>query len=348
MSGDADIRLLNGSGTEIGSSIGIGNASDSITQTLNAGNYYVKVNAPLAFVGTALPKSTDATNYTLRLSTPLTASAESDFTGDGKPDLILQNQAAGWAGVWSGITTTSLSATTDTATPQSWLGFPTTSGGTISGIADLNNNGKKDIILQNQAAGWAGIWLDISISNNAVQPAAWIALPSTGGGKIVGTTDVNNNGKVDIILQNKAAGWAGIWADSTIVNNTLTPGSWIGLTGTSGADIVGAADFDGDGKEEIILQNQAAGWAGIWAGITITNGFLTPSRWVALPSTAGAQIKGASDITGDGKADIILQSSAGWAGAWKNVDLGGASGVAGVEKWIGLGSATSGGSIFAF
>ena len=67
--------------------------------------------------------------------------------------------------------------------------------------------------------------------------------------------------------------------------NGSTVTGWAGLPSTSGANIVGVGDFNGDGKNDIMLQNQGAGWAGIWTmnGSTVTG-------WAALPATGGGNI----------------------------------------------------------
>ena len=190
-------------------------------------------------------------------------SNRTDFNGDGKNDIVLQNQAAGWAGIW----------TMDGSTVSGWAGLPSTSGGKIVGTGDFNGDGKNDVVLQ--GAGWAGVW---TMNNNTV--TGWAGLPSTSGGSIVGVGDFNGDGKNDIVLQNQAAGWAGIW---TMNGSTVT--GWAGLPSTSGGSIVGVGDFNGDGKNDIILQNQSAGWAGIWT----MNGS-SISGWAGLPSTSGARI----------------------------------------------------------
>ena len=142
-----------------------------------------------------------------------------------------------------------------------------------SNTTDFNGDGKNDIVLQNQAAGWAGVW---TMDGSSV--TGWAGLPSTSGANIVGVGDFNSDGKNDVVLQ--GAGWAGVWT----MNGSSVAG-WAGLPSTSGANIVGVGDFNGDGKNDIILQNQPAGWAGIWT----MNGS-SVSGWAGLPSTSGARI----------------------------------------------------------
>ena len=102
-----------------------------------------------------------------------------------------------------------------------------------------------------------------------------------------------------------------ITATVTIINDDPSP------TGKKNSD------FNGDGKNDLVLQG--AGWAGVWTmnGSTVTG-------WAGLPSTSGANIVGVGDFNGDGKNDIVLQNQgAGWAGIWT---MNGSS----VTGWAGL------------
>ena len=287
--------------------------SNSLTVDVNQGTFFLRLSGP------ALNQSSGV------LSIKPSSKKNSDFNADGKNDIVVQNQAAGWAGVWgmNGNAVASWSGLVSTDGTSA-----STSGAKIVGVGDFNGDGKNDIVLQNQAAGWAGIW-----GMNGSTVTSWNGLPSTSGGNIVGVGDFNGDGKNDLVIQNQAAGWAGIWG----MNGTAVT-SWSGLVSTdgtsastSGAKIVGVGDFNGDGKNDIVLQNQAAGWAGIWGmnGSTVTS-------WIGLPSTSGGNIVGVGDFNSDGKNDLVLQG-AGWAGIWT---MNGSS----VTGWAGLPS-TSGGSI---
>jgi hypothetical protein len=65
------------------------------------------------------------------------------------------------------------------STVAGWAALPSTGGGNIAGTGDFNGDGKNDIVVQNQGAGWAGIW-----TMNGSTVTGWAALPATGGGNI--------------------------------------------------------------------------------------------------------------------------------------------------------------------
>jgi Ca2+-binding RTX toxin-like protein len=214
-----------------------------------------------------------------------------DFNGDGKSDILLQN---------------------DSGLPMIWLMNGTTySAGAIlpnpgptwhaEGTGDFNGDGKADILLQNDS-GSPMIWL-----MNGTTYSAGAILPNPGPTwHAEGTGDFNGDGKADILLQNDS-GSPMIWlmngttySDGVILPN---PGPTWHAEGTG--------DFNGDGKADILWQNDS-GLAMIWLmnGTTYSDGVILPNpgpTWHA---------EGTGDFNGDGKADILWQNDSGLPMIW--------------------------------
>ena len=70
-----------------------------------------------------------------------------DFTGDGKADVLWQNQSTGVVGAW--------------ITGGGWLGLGTADPTvwTIAGVGDFNHDGKADVLWQNKSTGLVGVWI---------------------------------------------------------------------------------------------------------------------------------------------------------------------------------------------
>ena len=72
-----------------------------------------------------------------------------------------------------------------------------------------------------------------------------------------------------------------------------------------------AADFNGDGKADILWQNDS-GQAAIW---TMDGMNLTGAGTVGPNPGPSWHVKDAADFNGDGKADILWQNDSGQAGS---------------------------------
>jgi hypothetical protein len=145
-------------------------------------------------------------------------------------------------------------------------------------------------VWQNKITGQIGVWFldgtnqtSWSYFNPGVVPdTAW---------KIVGTSDFNSDGRPDLVWQNQASGQIGAWfLDGTTLLSVsfFNPGE---VTDTSWK-IVAVDDFNGDGKPDLVWQNQSNGQIGVWSldGTTQTSwSYFTPdtvadTTWKIVPN----------------------------------------------------------------
>lgn len=130
----------------------------------------------------------------------------------------------------------------------------------IRGVADVDGDGKADIIWQHDA-GWLAVWLmngytataTLALSVPRITDPNWV---------IAGAGDVNSDGKADLVWQNQANGMLGIWLmnGATVIDqrslSTFTPDlNW---------KIHGVGDVSGDGVADLLWQNEATGALGVW------------------------------------------------------------------------------------
>jgi FG-GAP-like repeat len=117
-----------------------------------------------------------------------------------------------------------------------------------------------------------------------------------GSWKIVATSDLNDDGIADIILQDSSSTWVGAW----LVNESghVTAFRPIYSSSIGAWKVVGAADLNGDGVSDIVLQNTSSTSVGAWlmdaadhptSFVTITRRISDPGKfWEPLTSTATA------------------------------------------------------------
>src|SRR5436190_1454855 len=162
---------------------------------------------------------------------------------------------------------------------------------------DFDGDCKSDVLWRNSATGEDYVWL-----MNGLTIATGGSLTTVGdpAWQIQGTGDFDGDGKADILWRNAVTGENSIWLMNGL---TITSQGFVdSVDPTSGWQVQGVGDFDGDGRDDVLWRNLATGENYIWLmnGPTIASGgFLNKvggQAWTA---------KAVSDLAGVAKADIL-------------------------------------------
>ena len=157
---------------------------------------------------------------------------------------------------------------------------------------------------QSDTSALAGGWrapLDISGVTTLSVPVAKTALYRHIA------NDYDNNGKSDILFRHGTTGKLYEWNMTGANGNTVLNGGFTsvnpGLPGVSPGAIVAQADFDGDGKADILFQDSTTRVLTIW----FMNGRTrTATATVSITPVATEIFAGAGDFYGTGMASMLL------------------------------------------
>ncbi|CAA6814955.1 MAG: SCP-like extracellular [uncultured Sulfurovum sp.] len=226
------------------------------------------------------------------------ASMESDFNGDTRPDMLVKN--------------------TDNNRVTAWLNTPS---GTVSqfikalpegvqliGTANVNGDTHTDIITLNTSNGRVNAWVN---TNSGTTTQYLKTLPE--GVHITGMADMDGDGNSDIIVENMNNGRINAWlnTDSGTITEYLK-------TLPSNVNIAGHGDFNGDDKPDLLVHNSTNGRVNAW--LNMDSGITT--QYIKTLDS-GVEIIGTGDIDGNGWTDIVVKNTNnGRVNAWLNSENG--------------------------
>ena len=241
----------------------------------------------------------DFTPATASLIPPKPSAPLRDFNGDGKADLLFQNNT-GQIVTWhmNGSGSTSSSAYIYNGPLGEWK---------VVCVADMNNDGVADLIFQNNI-GQTVIWY--MNANGSTASSAYIYNGSLGDWRVRCAADINGDGSADLIFQNNI-GQIAVWYMNGRGSNTGTAFLYSGALGDW--KVACAVDINGDGNADLIFQNNA-GQIVVW----YMNGSGSVSSYAYLynGSLGDWRIKGTADLNSDGNADLIFQNNIGQIAVW--------------------------------
>ncbi|PAX48302.1 FG-GAP repeat domain-containing protein, partial [Brunnivagina elsteri] len=216
---------------------------------------------------------------------------DTDFNGDGNPDLVWRNYQTGDNAIWlmkgteldKGVFITKVD-------DIDWK---------IEQIADFNSDRNVDLLWRNYRTGENAIWL---MNGTTLEKGIFITKVDDISWKISGVADFDNDGKVDILWRNYQTGENTIWfMDDTAIKKA----EFITKVDDTNWKIEELGDFNGNGKVDILWRNYRTGENAIWLmnGKTLDEGVFIDKvdemKW---------EVEAVNDFNRDGKVDILWRN----------------------------------------
>jgi hypothetical protein len=227
-----------------------------------------------------------------------------DVNGDGMDDLV----GFGQNGVW-----VSLSTGSGFPTPTRWVqAFDLAHGWTVQDyvrtLADVNGDGKDDLV----GFGQNGVWVSLSTGSSFPAPTRWVQAFDLAHGWTVQDyvrtlADVNGDGKDDLV----GFGQNGVWVSLSTGSGFPAPSKWTSSFDLSHGWTVSqyvrmVSDVNGDGKDDLV----GFGHNGVYLALSNGSGVDPIRPWkndfgLADGWTVRDFVRTIGDINGDGTLEVV-------------------------------------------
>jgi Calx-beta domain/Bacterial Ig domain len=227
-----------------------------------------------------------------------------DFTGDGKNDLLWRNSRTGETEIRQMNGTTVERKISLGKIDLSWE---------IQHVADFNGDGNVDILWRDRVSGKNALWL---MKGEKLSKALYLDTDADPEWYMQGVADFNSDRKLDIVWRNAKSGEVAMWFMGGDDGSTRVNGVSVEKGVGSNWQFSGITDTDGNGELEILWRDYDKGDNLLWSmngasivGNTFLNVSIADKNW---------KIVGVADINNDGRTDIIWQNiSSGEGAIWE-------------------------------
>jgi len=255
----------------------------------------------------APPPATFTSQQAFSVGTAPAFAAIADFNGDGKPDIVTVNMNDSTVSVLLNTTPTGPAG----ARVASFANQQTFAVGYFPfflAVADVNGDGKPDIIVPNNSDSTVSVLLNTTPTRaTTVSFAAPVIIPLSNSPASMAVADVNGDGKPDLIVPNHSDNTVGVLLNTTPAGAT-TPTFATQQTFAAGyIEGIAVADVDGDGKPDIVTTN-SDNTVSVLRNLTPTGATTLTFATRQAFATDSPGFVTVVDVNGDGKPDIIMTS----------------------------------------
>jgi len=228
-----------------------------------------------------------------------------DIDGDGKNDLVVTNYYTGNVSIFRNT------GTAGTFSFAAKVDISAGSGPSTVAIADLDGDGKNDIVVTNYTSYTITVYRNTNSSgsiSSSLFSASSYSTPYYPN--FIKIDDIDGDGKKDILTSNYGSNNISIFRNTSTVGTIslatrLDYATGSGTSCTQGSAIV---DLDGDGKKDIAVVNRCNNTFSVFQNQS-TPGTISLATQVTYSTGNSPCDLSFADFNGDGKQDIILTNN---------------------------------------
>ncbi|SDH04873.1 FG-GAP-like repeat-containing protein [Chitinophaga filiformis] len=228
-----------------------------------------------------------------------------DFNGDGRTDVATANYDTGDASSVTILQNSGGNGKLAFAAKFN-LALPANSGAYSITAADLDGDGKPELIVANNLSYTASVFRNTS-SVGAISFAAGIQFATGNGTFSVSVGDLDGDGRPDLAASNYLAGTVSLLRN-TSVSGTISFAPAIDVRTDVGPKFVSIGDLDGDNRPDLVTANDLSKTISILRN-TSSQGSLSFATMQNASVSGAPDNVAIGDLDGDGKNDLAVSDN---------------------------------------
>ena len=252
---------------------------------------------------TAIDSSSFSTRSDFAANSGQVGLAFGDLDGDGKPDAVAANYGSGNVSVYRN---TSTNGAINSGSFASRVSFTTGPTPVLVRLADLDGDGRLDIVCVNQGNSTISLLRNTATSGviDGSSFAPKVDLVTPGDPRWVTVGDLDGDGKPDLASATHSSGKLSLFQNSS-TPGALSFGARVDITPSGWAPNIEAGDLDGDGQLDLIVGFASVPAVAVYRNIH-SGGALGAGSFAAPVNfaTGNGPTITLGDLDGDGKPDV--------------------------------------------
>jgi RHS repeat-associated protein len=223
-----------------------------------------------------------------------------DVNGDDKTDLLYLDDAYtvnGWRVM--------ISTGTGFSAPQNWAAFDPVLGWAQTRVADVTGDGRPDLVYLDDAYTVNGYRVMVNQGTSFAPPVNWGAYDALNSWSAWWFTDLNGDGKADMLYLDDAYDAYGYRAMLSTGGSFAAPQSWGPYDSVNGWAQTWIVDVNDDGRQDLLYLDNNYTINGYRVMLGGAEGFAAPQNWATYDSLHDWATFRIADVTGDGLPDLV-------------------------------------------